>query len=297
MPRRGLRAPAHSARMAWPGPPPRAKLSPRLPRNGAGPGPGSGSGSGSARNGRGGGSGGARDGSITPGRGGRERSAGGGSERGNVERGAGVSARASLGTASPNRAASARPRARSEPLSRRESLGGSPWSPAGGGQAAGNAGGEGEAAQRRFGPPPGTGTGRARRGRGRRWRCGGCGEGRLASTRTHAPPALRRSGYCCPQTTGDLSALGQRSENEDWPPPLRRALPAAPALWFGTVLGGLAGKVWAASSPQRRPRSTCSLRSPAVRAYPGDPDAARRGGLRCGRRSNTPWVLRCSAGP
>lgn len=83
MPRRGLRAPAHSARMAWPGPPPRAKLFPRLPRNGAGPGPGSvsGSGSGSAQNGRGGGgSGGARDGSITPGRGGSERSAGGGEQ-------------------------------------------------------------------------------------------------------------------------------------------------------------------------------------------------------------------------
>jgi hypothetical protein len=41
MPRRGLRAPAHSARMAWPGPPPGAELCPRLPRNGAGTGPGS----------------------------------------------------------------------------------------------------------------------------------------------------------------------------------------------------------------------------------------------------------------
>lgn len=40
MPRRGLRAPAHSARMAWPGPPPGAELCPRLPRNGAGTGPG-----------------------------------------------------------------------------------------------------------------------------------------------------------------------------------------------------------------------------------------------------------------
>ncbi|XP_057354868.1 protein phosphatase 1 regulatory subunit 14C-like [Manis pentadactyla] len=48
MPRRGLRAPAHSARMAWPGPPPRATLFPRRPRNGAGPSPGSGSGSRSA---------------------------------------------------------------------------------------------------------------------------------------------------------------------------------------------------------------------------------------------------------
>lgn len=46
MPRRGLRAPAHSARMAWPGPPPRAKISPRRPRNGADPRSGSGSGSG-----------------------------------------------------------------------------------------------------------------------------------------------------------------------------------------------------------------------------------------------------------
>lgn len=75
MPRRGLRAPAHSARMAWPGPPPRTRLSPRRPRNGAGwaPTPSSGSGSCSAPNGRGGGSssscGGARDGSITPGKG------------------------------------------------------------------------------------------------------------------------------------------------------------------------------------------------------------------------------------
>lgn len=76
MPRRGLRALAHSARMAWPGPPPRAELSPRRPRNGAAPAPAPAPAP--AQNGPGGGSSGARDGSITLGRGGSERSAGGG---------------------------------------------------------------------------------------------------------------------------------------------------------------------------------------------------------------------------
>jgi hypothetical protein len=71
-----------------------------------------------------------------------------------------------------------------------------PWSPARGGRAAGGSGGEGKAAERRLGPPPGTGTGRARRGRGRRRRCGCRGEGRAPGTRTLAPRALRRAGCC-----------------------------------------------------------------------------------------------------
>lgn len=93
MPRRGLRAPAHSARMAWPGPPPGATLSPRRPRNGAGRCPGSGSSSGSCSirtaaaaaapvtdqsRREGVGASGARE---------------AGSKRANAERGAGVSAR------------------------------------------------------------------------------------------------------------------------------------------------------------------------------------------------------------
>lgn len=145
MPRRGLRAPAHSARMAWPGPPPRATLSPRRPRNGAGPSPGSGSGSGSAplRTA-------AAAAPVTDQSRREEVGASGvreaGSEGANAERGAGVSARASPAAAAQNQAASVRPRARSELLSRREPLRGSPWSPAGGGRAAGNAGGEGAAA-------------------------------------------------------------------------------------------------------------------------------------------------------
>lgn len=97
-------------------------------------------------------------------------------------------------------------------LSCSEPRDGGPWSPARGGRAAGGSGGEGKAAERRLGPPPGTGTGRARRGRGRRRRCGCRGEGRAPGTRTLAPRALRRAG-CCGRLTPPpgLSSRAPRS--------------------------------------------------------------------------------------